>query len=150
MRIQTKYLGEVELNEKQLISFPSGLPGFAEESRFVLLDLPGGNPVFQILQSTATPDVAFVVTNPYHFSQEYEFELDTNVKENLLIRSKEDVTVFSIVTLNDPFEESTLNLKAPVIINPASKRGKQYILNHEDYSTRALIKQSNSSETKGV
>lgn len=149
MRIQTKYLGEVELDEEQLISFPSGVPGFAEETRFVLLDLLG-NSVFQILQSVATPDVAFVVANPYHFYREYEFELDTNVKENLLIRSEVDITVFSIVTLNDPFEKSTLNLKAPVIINPTTKRGKQYILSHEDYSTKSLITQPNSSEAKGV
>lgn len=149
MRIQTKYLGDVELNEEQVINFLGGLPGFINETNFILLDLPG-NPVFQILQSITSAEIAFVVTNPYHFNGAYAFELDRNVKENLKIRSEADVTVFSIVTLNDPFENSTLNLKAPIIINPTSKLGKQYILNEDDYSTKSSISHVNSSEAKGV
>lgn len=149
MKIQTKYLGEIEANEDQIILFSGGLPGFNYEKKFGLLDLPG-NPAFQILQSIVTPDVAFVVTNPYNFYQDYEFELDSNVKESLEINNENDVTVFSIVTLKDPFEKSTLNLKAPVIINPTSKRGKQYILNEDDYSTKSLLTSAKSSAVKGV
>lgn len=149
MKIQTKYLAEVEINQGQIIDFSSGIPGFIEETKFVLLDLPG-NLVFHILQSIKTPDVAFVVTNPYHFYQDYVFELDENVKGNLAINNEKDVTVFSIVTLKDPFETSTLNLKAPLIINPTSKCGKQYILNDEAYSTITAIPSVISPEARGV
>ena len=149
MNIQTKYLAEVELNEEQVIDFSSGIPGFINETKFILLDLPG-NPVFQILQSITTPDIAFVVANPYHFYQDYAFELDVNTKKILAINKEQDVTVFSIVTLKDPFETSTLNLKAPVIINPNSKRGKQYILNEEAYSTMAAFASMQPSEVEGM
>ncbi|ASN04728.1 flagellar assembly protein FliW [Virgibacillus necropolis] len=149
MRIQTKYLGEVDSNEELVINFFSGLPGFTNESKFMLLDLPG-NPVFQILQSIITPDIAFVLTNPYHFHQDYAFELDSTVNESLKITNEKDVTVFSIVTLKDPFENSTLNLKAPIIINPTSKLGKQYILNVDNYLTKTSITQVKSSVVRGV
>ncbi|MFZ3576907.1 flagellar assembly protein FliW [Virgibacillus sp. DJP39] len=149
MKIQTKYVGEVEINVEQIINFASGIPGFINETKFTLLDLPG-NPVFQILQSVSTPEVAFVVANPYHFYVDYAFELDTNVKESLAIRNEKDVVVLSIVTLQDPFETSTLNLKAPIIINHTSKRGKQYILNQEDYSAKSSITQTNTSKVRGV
>lgn len=149
MKILTKYLGEVEANEDQFIHFQSGIPGFNEETKFILLELPG-NPVFQILQSITTSGLAFVVTNPYHFYHDYAFEMDINVKESLAINSKNDVTIYSIVTLRDPFEKSTLNLKAPVIINPATKQGKQFILNQEAYSTISSLTLTKSPEVRGV
>lgn len=148
MNIQTKYLGEVEITEEQVICFSGGLPGFIEETKFTLLELPG-NPVFQILQSVNTSDIAFVITNPYHFFKEYAFDLDSNVKDNLAITSESEIAVFSIVTVQDPFENSTLNLKAPIIINSVSKRGKQFIINDADFSTKASIVPANSSAVRG-
>lgn len=138
MNTKTKYLGEVIIEDINKIHFSTGLPGFADEMEFVLLDLPG-NAAFQILQSVLTENVAFIVTNPYHFYQDYAFELDDASIENLQIESEKDVAVFSIVTLKSPFEKSTLNLKAPVIINSTKRRGKQYILATDEYPSKASI-----------
>src|SRR5699024_12007617 len=82
---------------------------------------------------------AFILTNPYHFYQDYTFELDDSVLESLLIQTKEEVAVFTIVTLKQPFKTSTINLKAPVIINSQKKYGKQLILNNDEYHTKASI-----------
>ncbi|WP_163970547.1 flagellar assembly protein FliW [Oceanobacillus halotolerans] len=138
MNVQTKYLGELTIDREKVIQFPTGLPGFIEETKFVLLDLPE-NPVFQVLQSIHTKDVAFIVTNPYHFYQSYTFELDDSIIDPLAIKDSKDVVVLSIVTLKQPFENSTLNLKAPIIINAANQFGKQYILNIDDYPSKASI-----------
>ncbi|WP_067727096.1 flagellar assembly protein FliW [Oceanobacillus damuensis] len=138
MNIQTKYLSEVEIEENKLIHFPFGLPGFAEETEFVLLDLPE-NPVFQILQSVKSAEIAFIVTNPYQLYQKYTFHLEESLLENLHINDEKEVAVLSIVTLKNPFHTSTLNLKAPIIINSNLKQGKQYILNTEEYSSQAPI-----------
>lgn len=141
MAIQTKYLGEMEVQDEQKIEFSSGLPGFVDEIEFALIDFPG-NPLFQILQSLSTPELAFIVTNPHHFYQDYEFKLDEQVQESLHIKSEKDVLLRTIVTIKKPFQKSTLNLKAPLIINPTAKKGKQYILNMDDYTTQAPIVQS--------
>lgn len=148
MNIQTKYLGDVEVSETKIIEFSSGLPGFIEHTKFVLLNLPE-NSVFQVLQSTETPSIAFIVTNPYHFYQDYMFDLDNNIVENLRIESDKDVIVLAIVTLKEPFNKSTMNLKAPIIMNLQHKRGKQYILNMEDYPSKAAFVPSASSTGKG-
>lgn len=148
MKLQTKYLGDVQIETSQIIHFHSGLPGFIEETEFALLDLPG-NPVFQALQSTKTKDLAFIVTNPYHFYMDYEFTLDDPIVESLAIKSKRDVAVLTIVTLKSPFEASTINLKAPIIINSTRQQAKQYILNMADYPTKASIVPPNASKTKG-
>ena len=148
MKIQTKYLQEVHIEKSKIIHFRSGLPGFLEETEFIVLDLPG-NPIFQALQSIKTEDLAFIVTNPYHFYTDYEFKLEDQIIESLEIESEQDVAVLTIVTLKSPFELSTINLKAPIIINSIRQQGKQYILNTADYPTKASITSSNSSETKG-
>lgn len=149
MNIQTKYLDSVEIENSRTIQFPAGIPGFIDETDFVLLDLPG-NPTFQILQSITSEHTAFVVTNPYHFYEKYAFDLDDNLLASLLIESEEDVVVLTIVTLKSPFHMSTINLKAPIIINLVKKLGKQYILNTDDYSKQASLTMSHSSATKGV
>lgn len=136
--IETKYLGEVDINQSKIIQFPSGIPGFLDEDKFVLLHLPD-NPIFQILQSVQTPALAFIVVNPYHFYNDYEFRLDEQLIEYLQIKRKEDVSVLAIVTLKQPFKQSTINLKAPLIINTKLNDGKQYVLTSDKYSSKTPI-----------
>lgn len=148
MKLQTKYLGEVDINESDAINFINGIPGFIEETKFVLLDLPG-NPLFQILQSIQSESVAFILTNPHQIYKDYAFELDDNTVNLLGIESEHDVAVLSIVTLGQSFEKSTLNLKAPIIINPNTKNGKQLILNTDDFATKAPIMPVKSADKGG-
>lgn len=145
MKLHTRYLGEVTIDPDKVLHFPNGLPGFPEETKFVLLDLPG-NPVFQTLQSVKTSEIAFIVTNPYYFYAEYTFHLDKQIIEQLRIQTEADVMVLSIVTIKDPFDQSTLNLKAPIIMNATIKIGKQYILNENHFPVKASIK---STKEKG-
>lgn len=138
MEIATKYLGILEIDEEKIIQFPNGIPGFIKETKFVILDFPD-NPIFQILQSVQNENIAFVITDPYLIYRDYSFKLDETILEVLRIESEKDVLVSSIVTIKNPFEHSTINLKAPIIINPNRLLGKQYILNDEDYPSKATI-----------
>lgn len=148
MKIQTKYVGEITINESTIIRFSKGIPGFIDETEFVMLELPG-NPMFHMLQSIQTQDIAFILTDPYRFYKDYSFELDDSTLDLLAIKSENDVLVMSVVTLRQPFDQSTINLKAPIIINPNSKRGKQYILNMDEYPTKASITPEEKAELKG-
>src|SRR5690625_2901310 len=105
MAVQTKYVGQVEVETEKIIHFPNGLPGFINELHFILLDLPG-NPLFQTLQSVKTSNLAFIVINPYQFYQDYAFKLDHSTIETLAIQDEQDVSVLSIVTLKSPFRTS--------------------------------------------
>src|SRR5699024_6850079 len=150
LTVQTKYAGDVTVDQDKIITFPSGLPGFKHETKFILLPLPSiPADVFQTLQSVNTPHLAFVVANPYHFYQDYEFRLNEPTLKHLRISHEKDVLVLAIVTLKSPFEKSTLNLKAPLIINLTLKLGKQLILTDEDYPMKAPLKQAHISRAKG-
>ncbi|MEC0302018.1 flagellar assembly protein FliW [Terribacillus saccharophilus] len=137
MNIETKYFGSMKIEEERIIRFDKGIPGFQDEKKFVLIDFPD-NPVFQILQSTTTTSVAFVVASPYHFIKDYAFNLGEQVKEELGITKPEQVKVLSILTLRDPFMNSTINLQAPVIINAEVLMGQQIILS-DDFSSRTPL-----------
>lgn len=148
MTVATKYLGDVKVESKDIIHFKNGLPGFITENKFMLMTFPE-NPIFQILQSLNTPELAFIVTDPYHFYHDYTFKLDETILRNLKIVDPKDVVVLTIVTLISPVEQSTINLKAPIIINRTQNLGKQYILNNENYQTKAPIVPPKASQAKG-
>ncbi|MEI2401116.1 flagellar assembly protein FliW, partial [Paenibacillus phytohabitans] len=134
MVIQTKYHGEIEIKENDIIKFPNGIPGFIEEKQFVLLPINKESPFF-ILQSIHTDEVGFVVVNPFLFLHDYEFLLSKVEKETLKVDTDQDVQVYTIVTLKEPFGESTANLQGPIILNGNKKIGKQVILNDSPYTT---------------
>jgi flagellar assembly factor FliW len=145
MNIQTKYFNEITIEEKNIIHFEHGIPGFLEEKQFVLLPLTEDN-VYYVLQSVQTSELAFVVTNPFLFFKDYDFNLDDATVEQLEIKDATDVAVYSILTLQDPFEKTTANLQAPVIVNIKNNEAKQVILNDETYTTKhPLFKQSPAS-----
>lgn len=147
MQIKTKYLGEMEIDEEKVIHFETGIPGFLNENKFIILDIPG-NDVLQLLQSLHTPNLAFFITNPHQFDPAYHFKLSDNVLETLKITSKEEVVILSIMTINEPFQKSTINLQAPIVINYRTKLGKQIILNDEKHSMKTAITFS-SEEKRG-
>src|SRR5699024_7645913 len=138
MKLQTKYVGAVDVKEEKIINFPFGLPGFEKETSFVLLELPG-NPIFQTLQSVTNENLAFIVIHPYHSYKDYEFKLDQTIQDHLKIQEQADVFVLTIVTLKQPFEQSTINLKAPIIINEKEMLAKQYVLVDDAYETKAPL-----------
>jgi flagellar assembly factor FliW len=147
MNIQTKYQGQIEIIEQDVIKFENGIPGFLEEKKFVVLPFADGTP-FHILQSVQTSSLAFVVTDPFIFFREYDFNLSESGAEQLEIQEEQDVSVFVILTIQDPFEKSTANLQAPVIINSNKQRGKQIVLNNTDYKTKHLLIGKTSSSSK--
>jgi len=137
MNLYTKYHGMIEVEKEDFIFFEHGIPGFVEEKHFILLPLEKDSPFF-IMQSKITPELGFVVVNPFLFFTDYEFELSENDKDILKINNEEEVGVFAILTVKDPFAETTANLQAPVIINHKRNIAKQIIL-HETYKTRHKI-----------
>nr|WP_155113571.1 flagellar assembly protein FliW [Metabacillus mangrovi] len=138
--LKTKYHGEMEIDEAQILKFAGGLPGFVEEKQFVVLPLEEDSP-FLILQSATTPDLAFVVTSPFFFFKDYEFDLDESTVEALKIEDANQVQIMVILTVQDPFNLSTANLQAPIVVNEVNKQAKQVILNHPSYKTKHSIVQ---------
>lgn len=138
MKIQTAYMGEIEINPQDIINFEHGLPGFEYEKAFVLLPIEE-NSVFQILQSIQTEDLAFIITSPYTVTTNYNFDLDEATVHALDIQNVNEVAVFTIVSLKDTLAQSTVNLKAPIVLNTTNGKAKQVILDSEEFEIRHQI-----------
>lgn len=137
MNIQTKYLGEVKINQDKILKFPQGILGFESSQEFIILDIAGNSGV-QVLQDLKEASVAFFIINPWNFYQDYIVDIPDEELRRISIFSdnENDLAVFNIVTLGKTFKESTANLLAPIIINMANKEGKQFIQNDTKYTTR--------------
>lgn len=117
------------------IRFKKGIPGFENLKNFKILDLED-NKQFKILQSMEEENISFVVTSPFEIYKEYVIDLNDEIIKELEIKNSEDVLVLSIITLGETLEKSTLNLKAPLIINIKNNMGRQLILQSEKYETK--------------
>ncbi|PKR77986.1 flagellar assembly protein FliW [Halalkalibacillus sediminis] len=140
MNVSTVYFGEVTVDSSKIIQFENGLPGFNDAKEFVLIDIEG-NPTFQVLQSIGKEDLAFVVTNPFLIYSNYEFDADDQALEKLKLETNEHLVVKCILTLEKPFEQSTINLKAPIIINAQTRQAKQIVLKEDKFHTKHPIQQ---------
>jgi flagellar assembly factor FliW len=149
LQIDTKYSGVTEINSQNIITFNQGLPSFEEEKSFILLPFSEEPGPFSILQSTLTPGLALVVMTPFAFFPDYEADLSDQTLEALQIEKSEDVVVFVVLTLRDTLEESTANLRGPIVINTAKKVGKQIVLNDSAYHTKHSLQTVAASGKKG-
>jgi len=141
MLIDTRHFGQIEIDEKGIIDFPEGLPGFEYVKKFVLLSNSDEDNVFWWLQSVDKPDLAFVVIDPKYIKEDYEVDVPDGEVEVLNIDEKCDITVLSIVVVPEDITQMTANLKAPIIINNTNKKGKQVVLECKDYSIKHYIMQ---------
>ncbi|GAA3351030.1 flagellar assembly protein FliW [Deinococcus persicinus] len=127
MKIATKFLGEVEIIEQDILTFEHGLLGLEEVRKFILLPIDADLPL-AILQSVERPEIGFVVAYPFAFKKDYSFDISEEDFEQLHLEKEEDVLTYSIVTMKGTFQDSTINLLAPLIINMKKKCGKQIVL----------------------
>jgi flagellar assembly factor FliW len=134
MKLQTKFEEILEINESDILHFEHGLPGFEEEKQFILL--PIEDTELSMLQSIQTKNVAFITTDPFLFFKDYDFEINSIEQELLDIKEENDVYVQVIITCMEPYENSTANLQAPVIINTINNKCKQIVLTDNRYRTK--------------
>lgn len=116
------------------LTFKKGLPGFELLINFELSDLEN-NEKFKILKSKEE-DISFVTTSPFDMYEDYEINLNDETIKELEIENPQDVLVLSIITLGKTLQKSTINLKAPIVINVKNNLGKQYILQTDKYETK--------------
>jgi len=135
MKISTSYHGDIEIGNQQTLTFNQGIPGFLEETEFVILPLPEAE-AFQVLQSIQTKELAFIITDPFQFFLDYDFQLEPQEIEKLQLQQAEDAAVYVLLTMSDSVEKITANLQAPVIINTKQQLAKQVILMNTAYETK--------------
>jgi flagellar assembly factor FliW len=127
MKINTTQFGEIPVEELKVITMAGPILGFEQLERYILI-IPDEEKLFWWLQSVEDGSIGFVVANPFVMKPDYEPEISEDTARMLQIERPEDAVVLTIVTIRKDPLKVTLNLKAPLVINPITKRGGQVVL----------------------
>lgn len=135
-KVNTLRFGEIEVDEGKIVHFADGIPAFEDEHEFLIIPYDEESP-YVFLQSLTTPELAFLMTMPFVFFPEYEFELDDANQEKLGLTHQEDMIVYVLLTIPDGQAESmTANLMAPIVMNQEAMQARQIVLDKSRYNTK--------------
>lgn len=117
------------------ILFEKGIPGF-ESYKYFTINKVQENEKFNMIISKEDSNIGFVSISPFEIKNDYEIDLSDEFIEELNIKNPEDVLVLCLITLGKTLKESTVNLKAPIIINIKNNKSKQLILQDDKYKIK--------------
>lgn len=127
MNIHTTRFGGIPVEESKIIHMAGPILGFEHLGRYILIAPDERKPLWW-LQAVDDGAVAFVVADPFAVKPDYEPEISGDIARALQIEHPEQTVVLAIVTIRKDPLKVTLNLKAPLVINPVTKRGGQVVL----------------------
>lgn len=136
---------QVEVSEADLFEVQPGLLGFEQLHRFALIE-EVDSPV-EWLQSVDDPRVAFAMMDPFLFCPDYGFDLPDADAESLGLHAPEDAQVRAILAVRESPQQITANLMAPVVLNKATRRGRQVILQESDWPLRFPVFEAVAQDT---
>lgn len=134
-QIHSSTFGRIDIEDRETYVFPEGVPGFEQEREFIWIDVEGHAPL-SYLQSTADPELFFMMIDPFIILPQYEFELSDKQVQDLQIESDHPVVIRVIVNAADGLENATCNLAAPLVFNGHHRTARQIVLARGEYATR--------------
>ena len=136
--IQTRYFGEIAYESEAVVWFPAGLYAFEGHKNFLLIEREATRP-FWFLQSLEDPVLTFLTVPAQAIDPAYALTLQDEDAGLLGFAAPgpvpsigHDLLCLFLVTTGD--ETATANLLAPIVINPASRKGTQVIQFESGYS----------------
>ncbi len=133
MMIQTSRFGGIEVDDQRFLNFPKGLLGFPDDREFALIQT-GEDSAFYWMQAVHRPELAFVVCDPRLFVPDYRIAIKSEDLTQIGLGDTGGSQVFVIVNKVD--DMLTGNLQGPLVLNVATRVGKQLVLSDKKYSTR--------------
>ena len=133
MDIETTRFGRLSVEDERIITFPGGLLGFPDHTRFALIQT-GEENYFFWLQSVDEPALAFVVTDPTIFFKDYDVPLREETAAEIDLSDVNFAQVFVICNKVD--EWLTGNLLGPILVNAQNRLAQQVVLTEKKWTTR--------------
>ena len=130
MKIQTTRFGDIEVTEDALLTFPSGFVGFPAVQRFVVLDA-AENSDYQWFQAVDEPSLALIIVDVHILQPDFQVDIPDEGLSEIEYTPSDPLMIMAVVTIpaGKP-HEATANLRAPLVVNVRTWKGKQVIL-HE-------------------
>ena len=128
------------------IEFPDGLFGFEQSTKFIPLMVEEDSDAVLLLQNMENEELTFVVMNPFMLCEEFNPVLSAEDYAKLETTNDEELSFYVICVVKDDMEESTVNLKCPIVVNVITKKARQVILESKEYKFRHYLKEFKKEE----
>lgn len=141
MRAVTRLFGEIDIENDKIIILDKGMIGLPDYQKFALIfdedkGIKGSSVMW--LQSMDDPETAFPVMHPNTVKPDYNPTVNDEMLSPIGELTEENTYVLVTLTASSDVEKTTVNLKAPIIINTDTRRGCQIIV-EDDYPVKYKI-----------
>lgn len=135
MIVQSRRFGQMEVDEGDILQFPTGIIGFPVESAFVLIRRSGTSAIGW-LQSVRTAEFTLPVVSAHALSRRFpDVDVAPHAERAGLGTDVEDLAILAVLTA-PPNAPASVNLMAPIIVNAKTRVGAQVMLEGTHFSTR--------------
>ncbi len=133
--------GSLAISQSSILDFPRGLLGFGDFHSFGIADLSDPRYAqFKVLQCLEDHQLAFLVL-PLDPNTGFIDRADLETACESLTVKVDDMIILLVVTVRkvDAGASVTANLRAPLLIDSATRTGNQYVMRDERYPVRFRI-----------
>lgn len=138
MVAQTRLFGEVTIDDDKVLDFPNGIIGIEDKHKFAIIyDVEKGeDTAIRWLQSMEDPYLALPVIEPFAILEEYNPIIEDALLEPIDNPKDEDIIVLLTLIISSDVTKVTANMKAPIVINSATCKGGQIIVENPEYESK--------------
>ena len=145
MKVSTSRFGEFDVPEESIVTFPLGLVGLPNHTRYVVFDVEQDSG-YQWLQSLEDATLAVVIAQAELIQANFSDHVSEESVTDLEIRNDDQISLSVIVTIPPGRPDlATVNLRAPIVVNLRTRKAKQIIL-HESLALQRPL----ASEEQGA
>jgi flagellar assembly factor FliW len=126
--------GAFPVEDANIIDFTDGLPGFEQTRKFVLLSSPELSPL-HLLHHVEGPAASFLAVDPRVVLPSYRTDLVGADRLRLGATDGQQLLWLALVTM-DAGQGPSVNLRAPIVVNPARMLGCQVMPHNSLYPLR--------------
>lgn len=122
LQVRSRF-ADVEVDPRDVVAFPDGLPGYEGCRQFVLLDVPDTAPL-KVLHAVGEAEPCFLVIDPTSVLPTYRCEI--GAADRLRLGATDQTTlVWLAIVIVQAGGQVSVNLRAPIVINPGRMIGRQ-------------------------
>ena len=123
--------------EDRTIYFEEGLFGFEGYKKFLPVAVDADSDAVLTLHSTEEEGLAFIIMNPFLLKEDYDPQVpEAELKSLGECGGEEDYSWYVLCVAHRPADQSTVNLKCPIVVNTVTRKAKQVILDKKEYGFR--------------
>lgn len=142
VEVNTNVFGKIAIEDEKIICFEHGILGFPDLKDFTLIFNidKGVESSIKWLQSLDEPNFAMPVMNPNLVMDDYMPMFDRDLLKPLGGNlDPENLMMLVTVTVPKDITQTTVNLKAPIIVNVEERKAVQLISDDDTYSIKYAI-----------